>query len=66
MSGPEFLATIETLGLTRETFAARFGLHLSAVYRWTQGTREVPPWVPPVLGLRRKERQAHAAEVTGD
>jgi transcriptional regulator with XRE-family HTH domain len=56
MSGPEFLAAIEALGLTREAFAARFGLHLSAVYRWTQGTREVPPWVAPVIEMMAERR----------
>jgi DNA-binding transcriptional regulator YiaG len=57
MSGPEFLAAIEALGLTREAFAARFGLHRSAVYRWGR-ERPVPPWVPPVLAMIEKDRPA--------
>jgi len=55
MTGPEFLAALEALGMTREAFAERFRLHRSAVYRWTQGAREVPPWVPAVLDLLDRE-----------
>lgn len=50
MTSAEFLAALDALGLTREAFAQRFGLHRSAVYRWGR-ERSVPPWVPPVLDL---------------
>lgn len=56
MTGAEFLAAIEALGLKREDFAARFGLHRSAVYRWGR-ERAVPPWVPPVLEMIKEEPQ---------
>jgi len=55
MTAAEFLAAIDALGMKREDFAARFGLHRSAVYRWTQGARAVPPWVPPVLDMIEKD-----------
>jgi transcriptional regulator with XRE-family HTH domain len=57
MTGPGFLAAIEALGLTREAFASRFGLHFSTVYRWTAGARAVPPWVPEVIQMLAAEDQ---------
>lgn len=56
MTGPEFLAAIDRLGINRETFAAEFGLDRSTVYRWTAGARAVPPWVPGALELLSRER----------
>lgn len=50
MTAADFLAALSALGLTREAFAARFGLHRSAVYRWGR-ERPVPSWVPPVLEM---------------
>jgi len=57
MTAAEFLAALDTLGMKREAFAERFGLHLSAVYRWAQGTRAVPPWVPVVIEMIKEEPQ---------
>jgi transcriptional regulator with XRE-family HTH domain len=51
VTGAEFLSALERLHLSRERFARRFGLHPSAVYRWTQGARPVPPWVPSVVAM---------------
>lgn len=54
MTAAEFLAAIDALGMKREDFAARFGLHRSAVYRWGR-ERAVPPWVPVVIAMIQKD-----------
>jgi transcriptional regulator with XRE-family HTH domain len=55
MTGAAFLAAIEALGMTRDNFAKHLCLDRSTVYRWTEGARAVPPWIPPVLALLNKE-----------
>jgi transcriptional regulator with XRE-family HTH domain len=49
------LEALKALGMTRESFAERFRLDRTTVYRWTAGARAVPPWVPPALELLDRE-----------
>ena len=55
MTGRQFRAALEQLGMTQRAFAARFGLLEGSVSRWVIGDRQVPSWVPPALELLQQE-----------
>lgn len=55
VTGIEFRAALEHLGMTQRAFAARFGLLEGSVSRWVIGDRQVPSWVPSALELLQQE-----------
>jgi transcriptional regulator with XRE-family HTH domain len=60
MTGPELRAALAALGLPQRRFGRRFGISAVSVNAWCAGRVPVPPWVPPVLDLLRREHEEEA------
>jgi len=49
MTGAEFKAALERLGITQAAFAERFKLSPVSVNRWARGRVSVPYWAEVVI-----------------
>ena len=55
---PDVRAIREALGLSRESFAAQFGLKVAAVRDWEQGLRKPDPAARTLLKIIQRNPQA--------
>lgn len=49
MTGAEFSAALNTLGLSAGQFRRLTGASPKKVEQWLAGSEDIPPWVPPAL-----------------
>ncbi|UFN49830.1 helix-turn-helix domain-containing protein [Roseomonas sp. OT10] len=63
---PDVRAIRTRMGLTREAFAERFGLRLSAVRDWEQGLRKPDPAARTLLRVIEREPEAVVRALVGE
>ena len=62
----EFRTALASLPMSQRGFAEFTGSNERSVRRWASGSREVPAWVPVMLGLMRDRRGAGDFSVAGE
>ena len=65
MNPAEFSAALARLGVSGRAFAAFTGSHERSVRRWVAGDRDIPKWVPVMLGLMQTLPQVRAQQHSG-
>ena len=66
MTNVEFRTALASVPMSQRGFAEFSGSNERSVRRWASGAREVPAWVPVMLGLMRDRRGTGDFSVTGE
>jgi hypothetical protein len=61
MTGAEFSAALNRVGLTAGEFRRLTGASPKKVEGWLSGIEDIPPWVPPFLAMAMLPAALHVA-----